>query len=99
MVLNAGNKKIRIFSKRLSSGNCQVKFFLDSRWGKPYYGYMLVSPGKKVSDVITYIYQKLQDIEQGVGYSHQKKAWISHKRHVEPDFMLFEDNPQSLKID
>lgn len=95
MILNAGNKKIRIFSKKLSSGNCQVKFFLDSRGGKPYYGYLLVAPGKKLSDVITCIYQKMQDIEVGEGHLHQKISWINHKRHVEPNFMLFEDNPSN----
>lgn len=95
MVFSAGNKKIRIFSKKLSSGNCQVKFYLDSRRGKPCYGYILVPPGKKVSDVLTYIYQKLQDIEQGEGYPYQKKVWMSHKRHVETNFILFEGNLQS----
>jgi hypothetical protein len=92
MMLFMDQKKIRIFSKKLSSGNCQVKFFLDSGSGKPYYGYMLATPGQKLSEVITRIYQKLHDIEEGKGYAAQKKAWISQKRHVEPGFMLFEDN-------
>ncbi|MBR9998158.1 MAG: hypothetical protein KFF73_04265 [Cyclobacteriaceae bacterium] len=94
MILDMDLKKIRIFSKKLSSGNCQVKFFIDSSAGKPYYGYMLATPGQKVSEVITHIYQKVQDIEDVAGYPDQKKAGISHKRYVEPGFMLFEDNTE-----
>lgn len=97
MILNSGNKSIRIFSKKLSSGNCQVKFFLNCTSGKPYYGYILVTPGRKVSDVIASIYQKLQDIERSGGQVHQKISWIHHKRYVEPDFMLFEGNPAPRK--
>lgn len=97
MLLNAGNKRIRIFSKKLSSGNCQVKFFLDCPGGEPYYGYMLVAPGRKVSDVITFIYQKLQDIEGSMGQTLQKNSWINRKRYVEPDFMLFEGIPSIRK--
>jgi hypothetical protein len=93
MILNDGNKRIRIFSKKLSSGNCQVKFFLETSKGKPYYGYILVPPGRKVSDVIANIYQKLQLLELGVDRYHPKISWVNHKRHIEPDFMIFEDNP------
>jgi len=93
--LNAENKRIRIFSKKLSSGNCQVKFFLNCPGEKPYYGYMLVAPGRKVSDVITSIYQKLQDMDRSTGQAYQKNSWINRKRHVEPDFMIFEGIPAS----
>ena len=93
MVLEMDQKKIRIFSKKLSSGNCQVKFFVDSQTGKPYYGYMLASPGQKLSEVITIIYRKLHDLEAGHGALDQKSVWINNRHYIEPGFMLFEDKP------
>lgn len=89
MILNMDQRKIRIFSKKLSSGNCQVKFYLDSRSGVPYYGYMLATPGQKLSEVITSIYRKLHDIEKSTAH---EQVWVSQRRYVEPGFMLFEDN-------
>jgi len=92
MILNVGDKKIKIFTKKLLSGNYQVKFYLDSKRGIPYYGYMLVAPGKKISEVISSIYQKLQELDkQDVSFRH-KKIFLNHKRYIEPNFMLFENN-------
>jgi len=55
--------KIRIITKQLPSGNCQVKFFIDDQH-KPQYGYLLVNGVRPVSDVIREIRERLEQIRQ-----------------------------------
>jgi hypothetical protein len=55
--------KIRITTKQLASGNCQVKFFIEDQ-NKPQYGYLLVNGVRPVSDVIREIRERLEQIRQ-----------------------------------
>ena len=98
MLLGSGNRKIRIFSKKLSSGNCQVKFFVDSDRGRTYYGYTLVKSGCKVSDVIAKIYKKLQDIEHPDKYFHSHLLSIGNKKYPDPDFIIFRDEIKKFNL-
>jgi hypothetical protein len=91
MILSTGDRKISIFSKKLSSGNCQVKFFIDSKAGKPYYGYLLVESGKKVSEVIAMIYQKFCRLEEYDEFNYMHSGRGDGKKYFESGFMLFED--------
>lgn len=51
--------KISITTKTLSSGNCQVKFFIEDE-SKPQYGYLLVNEPKSVGDIIDEIKNRLE---------------------------------------
>ncbi|MFN3998465.1 hypothetical protein [Algoriphagus sp.] len=52
-------EKIRITSKTLASGNCQVKFFVEDEQ-RPQYGYLLVTEPKPVGDIIEEIKNRLE---------------------------------------
>ena len=54
---------IKIVSKRLPSGNHQVKFFIEDEL-HPRYGYLLVSGSKSVAEVIAEIKQRLEMMEK-----------------------------------
>ena len=51
--------KLKLSSKRLKSGNYQVKFYLTKPEHKGLYGYLLTSGGTSVRDVVTRIYDRL----------------------------------------
>ena len=88
MLLSLGNRKIKIFSKKLSSGNCQVKFFANSDSGRAYYGYTLVKSGCKVSDVVAKIYKKLQNIDYPDKYFHGHLLSIGNTKYSDLDFII-----------
>ncbi len=90
MMLGAGKQKIRILSKKLSSGNYQVKFYVDSEEGKPYYGYLLVESGRKVSEVVTAIYERLQKYENPDAFYHGHLYSIGSSSREDPPFMIFQ---------
>jgi hypothetical protein len=51
-------ENIRITTKTLSSGNCQVKFFIEDE-EKPQYGYLLLHETKSVGDILDEIKTRL----------------------------------------
>jgi hypothetical protein len=81
--------KIRIFSKKLSSGKCQVKFYFTSIKGKPYYGYMLVESGKTVRDVLDMILDKTKHIDQPDRYYHNHLYNVGADSDFDSTFMVF----------
>ena len=52
-------EKISITTKTLSSGNCQVKFFVEDEV-RPQYGYLLVTEPKPVGAIIEEIKNRLE---------------------------------------
>ena len=64
-------QKIKIYSKKLPSGNSQVKFYLTTQNGNPYYGYILVEPGKTVRYIVETILKKLDGIDPPDSYYHK----------------------------
>ena len=82
-------QKLKIYSKKLSSGKSQVKFFLTSKKGKAYYGYMLVESGKTIRYVMETILHKLKDIADPERYYHQHLYHIGDKSNFDPSFLLF----------
>jgi len=81
--------KIRIYSKKLPSGKCQVKFYLTTTKGNPYYGYMLVESGKTVRHVVEAILEKLKDIDRPDRYYHKHLYNIGTKPSIDSTFMVF----------
>jgi len=51
--------KISITTKPLSSGNCQVKFFIEDE-KHPQYGYLLLNEPKPVGDILDEIKDRLE---------------------------------------
>ena len=89
IMLISKTHKIRILSKKLSSGKCQVKFYLTTTKGNPYYGYMLVESGRTVRDVVETILEKLKDIDQPDSYYHKHLYNVGTKSSFDTTFMVF----------
>jgi hypothetical protein len=52
-------KTITYTSKKLESGNLQIKFFIDDN-DKSRYGYLLTASGKSADEIIQEIQQRIQ---------------------------------------
>ena len=92
IMLMSDTQKLKIYSKKLSSGKSQVKFFLTSRRGKSYYGYMLVEKGRSIRNVMETILHKLEDIDCPDRYYHRHLYHVGDKSNFDPSFLLF-NNP------
>ena len=88
-MIESENQRIRIFSKKLPSGNCQVKFYFNREKGKSYYGYMLVAAGKKVSDVISTLHARIQDVDSPDRYYHGHLFDMGKKPKFDPGFIVY----------
>lgn len=66
--------QLKIESKKLKSGKCQVKFYLMSKRRQKLYGYTLVESGKSVKDVVMELRARLEDIE-GYEYFYQNNLF------------------------
>ena len=53
--------QIRLYSKKLVSGKCQVKFYLSTQEGTKYYGYVLAEGKDTVSQVVARIHRCITD--------------------------------------
>lgn len=53
--------QIRLYSKKLASGKCQVKFYLNTQEGTKYYGYVLAEGKDTVSQVVARIHRCITD--------------------------------------
>ena len=62
--------KLRITSKKLSSGRYQVKFFATIRDGKQLYGYVLVEAEETLKSVIERIKKRLEELDYGYESNH-----------------------------
>ena len=82
-------RKIKIYSKKLPSGNCQVKFYLTTQNGNPYYGYILVEPGKTVRYIVETILKKLDGIDQPDEYYHKHLYNVGTRSIFDSTFMVF----------
>lgn len=81
--------QIKLESKMLRSGKCQVKFRTTGLVGDDYYGYALVEGGKTLREVISEIKRKLNRA-QNLGYHYQRNLYsIKRDRVVDHDFVIF----------
>lgn len=62
--------KLRITSKKLSSGRYQVKFFATVKAEKQLYGYVLVEAEETLKSVISRIKKRLNELDYGYDGNH-----------------------------
>ena len=72
--------KLRLTSKRLSSGRFQVNFSADDNQ-KPCYGYLLADPTTTVVDVVAKISRHVQAMQSRSDY-FQRNLYSLHSRNV-----------------
>ncbi len=68
---------IRLYSKKLPSGKCQVKFYLNTDQGTKYYGYLLAEGKETVSRVVSRIHRCITDYKgDHRGYRHSEVSLV-----------------------
>ncbi|MEP1032227.1 hypothetical protein [Ekhidna sp.] len=81
--------KLRITSKKLSSGRYQVKFFATIREEKQLYGYVLVEAGETLKSVISRIKKRLKELDYGYESNHFHLYNVGHETQP-TNLMIFE---------
>ena len=82
--------KLKLTSKKLKSGKCQVKFFATVREKKDLYGYVLVDAHKTLKDVVVNIREKLHTIRQTRDFHHLHLYSIGKSEKDELNFIIFD---------
>ena len=81
--------QIKIESKKLRSGRCQVKFQTSGMFQDDYYGYTLVDGDKTLREVIAEIKAKLRKTG-GLNNFYQRNLYsLQRNRTMENDFVIF----------
>lgn len=81
---------LKLFSKKLKSGKCQVKFYASIRQRKDMYGYVLVDADKTLKDVVISIKEKLHTIKQTKEFHHLHLYSIGKIGRDDMNFIIFD---------
>jgi hypothetical protein len=81
--------QIKIESKKLKSGKCQVKFQTNGLLRDDFYGYALVEGEKTLREVIREIKIKLSNVGDLDNYYQRNLYSIKRNRIHENDFVIF----------
>jgi hypothetical protein len=82
---------IRLYSKRLASGKCQVKFYLNNLHGNNYYGYVLAEGKETVSAVVCRINHCLNELSWK-NYTDISSVIKRNDRHFVADGIVLYSN-------
>lgn len=81
---------LKLTSKKLRSGKCQVKFFASVKERKDMYGYVLVDSEKTLKDVVVTIKDKLRTIRQTREFHHLHLYSIGKVGDDDMNFIIFD---------
>jgi len=82
--------KIKITSKKLHSGRCQVKFYANVSEGKQLYGYVLVNAEDTLKKVIERIRMRLDRMKTNDSFHHINLYSIGKKDADDLNFIIFD---------
>lgn len=82
--------KLRLSSKKLQSGRCQVKFYATVENRKDMYGYVLVESGKTLKEVVRHINAKLETIRKARDFQQIHLYSIGKTPQDEMNFIIFD---------
>ena len=80
---------LKIESKRLISGNFQVKFFARLKQKKPFYGYVLVDAACTLKEVVLRIRNKLYLIQSQKDFRQTHLYSIGKSSDLDLNFIIF----------
>ena len=80
---------LKIESKRLISGNFQVKFFARLKQKKPFYGYVLVDAACTLKEVVLRIRNKLSLIQSQKDFRQTHLYSIGKSSDLDLNFIIF----------
>lgn len=81
---------LKLTTKKLRSGKCQVKFYATLREKKDLYGYVLVDADKTLKDVVVNIKEKLFEIKQTKDFHHLPLYSIGKSGREDLNFIIFD---------
>lgn len=81
--------KLKLYSKRLKSGRCQIKFFVTSSSQPRLYGYMLAESGSTLREVVSTIEHEVRFIEEGDSYYHSHLYNLAAKHKRKDPILIF----------
>mgnify|MGYP002651923282 FL=1 len=81
---------LKLTSKKLQSGKCQVKFFANVHDRRDMYGYVLVDSDKTLKDVVIKIKEKLRTIRQTREFHHLHLYSIGKMGADDLNFIIFD---------
>lgn len=79
--------RLRLSSKRLKSGNLQVRFDVSSLTGLSRYGYLLARPNTPLREVVEKIINELNEFEDP--FLHQKHLFHVGRFDQQNELMVF----------
>ena len=82
--------QLKISSKRLKSGKCQVKFMAVVHEKKSLHGYVLVESHQTLRSVVADIRQRLDAISLARDFHHIHLYSIGKNKQVSMNFLIFE---------
>ncbi|MEP1094279.1 MAG: hypothetical protein ABJG78_04180 [Cyclobacteriaceae bacterium] len=82
--------KLRITSKKLKSGNYQVKFFASVKRRRELYGYLLVGADETLKNVISKIRSRLHSLDIQEDKRYFDVYNLRNEAVHEPNFMIFQ---------
>ncbi|UII20959.1 hypothetical protein [Fulvivirga ligni] len=68
--MNTFGYKLKLYSKKLKSGRCQIKFVVSAEDKARWHGYMLADLGSTLREVVTQIEEEVRYIEAKDVYYH-----------------------------
>ncbi len=81
--------QLKIESKKLKSGKCQVKFFTNGLLNDNFYGYTLVEGDKTLMEVVRELKDKLIRIGNVDNFYQQNLFSIKRNQTRSEDFVIF----------
>ncbi|MBL3658473.1 hypothetical protein [Fulvivirga sediminis] len=68
--MNNSDYKLKLYSKKLKSGKCQIKFVVSSSNQSRWHGYMLAESGSTLKEVVSSIEEEMRYIDAKDAYYH-----------------------------
>ncbi len=81
---------LKLYSKKLASGRCQVKFYINTEGQKRLYGYTLVEAHATLKEVVNIITDRIRRQQQRDSYNHAHLFALGKKQEDWTNFMIFE---------
>ncbi len=86
-----GDYNLRLTSKKLNSGKCQVKFYAAIEKKKNLYGYILADAGESLKDVVVKIINRLHMVKARDNFHHINLYTIGKRNEADTNFILFDN--------
>lgn len=85
-----GDYRLKLTSKKLRSGKCQVKFYASVERKKSLYGYVLADAGETLKDVVEKIVSRLDQVKSRDSFHHINLYSIGKRSHADANFLVFD---------